>query len=63
MLPSDLDTIVAIATPPGVGGVGVIRVSGPLTAAIAKAMVKKPCTIANQAIYSDFLSSQSRTLP
>jgi tRNA modification GTPase len=30
------DTICAIATPPGVGGVGVIRVSGPLSRKIAK---------------------------
>ncbi len=30
------DTIFAIATPPGVGGVGVIRVSGPLVPDIAK---------------------------
>ena len=29
------DTICAIATPPGVGGVGVIRISGPLSASIA----------------------------
>jgi len=30
------DTICAIATPPGVGGIGVIRVSGPLCITIAK---------------------------
>jgi tRNA modification GTPase len=29
------DTICAIATPPGVGGVGIIRVSGPLSSSIA----------------------------
>jgi len=33
------DTIVALATPPGRGGIGVIRISGPGTAAIAKAML------------------------
>jgi len=33
------DTICAIATPPGVGGVGVIRVSGPLCEAVAKQML------------------------
>ncbi|MDG4549325.1 MAG: tRNA uridine-5-carboxymethylaminomethyl(34) synthesis GTPase MnmE [Candidatus Contendobacter sp.] len=32
------ETIAAIATPPGRGGVGVVRVSGPLGAAIAEAM-------------------------
>ena len=29
------DTIVAIATPPGRGGIGVVRLSGPAAAAIA----------------------------
>ncbi|MDG2288517.1 MAG: tRNA uridine-5-carboxymethylaminomethyl(34) synthesis GTPase MnmE [Woeseiaceae bacterium] len=33
------DTIVAAATPPGVGGVGVVRVSGARTEAIARAML------------------------
>ena len=32
------DTIAAIATPPGRGGVGIVRVSGALSAAIAKAL-------------------------
>jgi tRNA modification GTPase len=32
---TNTETICAIATPPGVGGVGVIRVSGPLSTAIA----------------------------
>ncbi len=32
------DTIVAIATPPGRGGIGVVRLSGPLAAAIAGAL-------------------------
>ncbi|ERS91218.1 MULTISPECIES: tRNA uridine-5-carboxymethylaminomethyl(34) synthesis GTPase MnmE [unclassified Halomonas] len=35
----DQDTIAALATPPGRGGVGIIRVSGPLCAAIAEAVV------------------------
>ena len=33
---ADTDTIAAIATPPGRGGVGIVRVSGPLAAEIAK---------------------------
>lgn len=33
------DTICAIATPPGRGGVGVVRVSGPATPALAEAML------------------------
>lgn len=32
------DTIVAVATPPGVGGIGVIRLSGPLALRIAEAI-------------------------
>ncbi|HRZ24810.1 MAG TPA: tRNA uridine-5-carboxymethylaminomethyl(34) synthesis GTPase MnmE, partial [Candidatus Contendobacter sp.] len=32
------DTIAAVATPPGRGGIGVIRVSGPHSAAIAEAV-------------------------
>jgi len=33
------ETICAIATPPGVGGVGIIRVSGPLSVSIAKQLL------------------------
>lgn len=33
------DTIVALATPPGRGGVGIVRVSGPLCASIARHML------------------------
>src|SRR5262245_32355721 len=33
------DTIVARATPPGRGGVGIVRVSGPLTPDIARAIL------------------------
>ena len=32
------DTICAVATPPGVGGIGVIRLSGPGSASIAEAI-------------------------
>ena len=37
----DADTIAALATPPGRGGVGIIRVSGPLSPDIARHIVKK----------------------
>jgi len=33
------DTIVAAATPPGCGGIGIVRISGPAARAIAKAML------------------------
>ena len=36
---SDSDTIVAAATPPGRGGIGIVRISGPATRAIAQAML------------------------
>lgn len=36
--PGMTDTIAAIATPPGRGGIGVVRVSGPRSAAIAEAV-------------------------
>ncbi len=35
------DTIAAIATPPGNGGVGIIRISGPLVSQIAKQLLNK----------------------
>lgn len=38
-LATDSDTICAIATPPGRGGVGVVRVSGPLAKSIANTLV------------------------
>lgn len=36
------DTIAAIATPPGVGGIGIIRVSGPKAEAIARLIYQSP---------------------
>ena len=38
-MPTDNDTIVAIATPPGVGGIGIVRVSGGDAERIARAML------------------------
>lgn len=37
-MPQPTDTICAIATPPGAGGVGIVRISGPLAPNIARAM-------------------------
>lgn len=39
---NEIDTIVAIATPPGFGGIGVVRLSGPQSHHIAELIVKKP---------------------
>jgi tRNA modification GTPase len=38
-LPAPGDTIVAVATPPGYGGIGIVRLSGPLTRALAEALL------------------------
>jgi tRNA modification GTPase len=42
---STADTIVAIATPPGRGGIGVVRVSGPQAAEIAAAVLGRPTSL------------------
>jgi len=42
MLPRLDDTICALATPPGTGGIGVIRLSGPHAFAVADAVTKRP---------------------
>jgi len=42
MTPADHDTIVAIATAPGAGGVGIVRLSGPRARAIAEQVCDKP---------------------
>lgn len=53
---SDKDTIVAQATPPGRGGVGVVRVSGPKVPAIASALLKQSPK-ARQVCFSAFHAS------
>ncbi|MDA1076767.1 MAG: tRNA uridine-5-carboxymethylaminomethyl(34) synthesis GTPase MnmE [Proteobacteria bacterium] len=49
----DTDTIVALATPPGRGGVGVVRVSGPLVRKIGAAITGQNLP-ARQAVLTDF---------
>lgn len=49
----DQDTITALATPPGRGGVGIIRVSGPACTAIAEAMLGQ-CPAPRYAHYGPF---------
>jgi tRNA modification GTPase len=55
------DTICAIATPPGVGGVGVIRVSGPLSTAIAEQILGGPLQT-RRAHFSHFKDDKGRTI-
>ncbi len=55
------ETIAAVATPPGRGGVGIIRISGPKTADIAKCLLKhtpKP----RYAHYGPFLDTDDETI-
>lgn len=60
-LSTDSDTICAIATPPGRGGVGIIRVSGPLSAQIAyKILHFRPQP--RYAHFADFLDADSKLI-
>jgi tRNA modification GTPase len=58
---ASLNTIAAIATAPGRGGVGVIRVSGPATAQIADLMVKKTLS-PRLASYANFYAADDQVL-
>lgn len=58
---SQTETICAIATPPGVGGVGIIRVSGPLSVSIAEQMLDVPLQ-PRQAHFARFTDEQGRTI-
>ncbi len=55
------DTIAAVATATGRGGVGIIRVSGPEVAAIAQALIKQPLQ-PRHAHYTDFCDDQGEVL-
>lgn len=55
------ETIAAIATPPGIGGVGIIRISGPLCQDIAKKLLGK-LPKARQAMLSPFKDQQQQIL-
>jgi tRNA modification GTPase len=55
------DTIVALATPSGRGGVGIVRISGALVKKIAQALLEKPLQ-ARYAIYSSFLDSSKNSI-
>ncbi|MBT7950384.1 MAG: tRNA uridine-5-carboxymethylaminomethyl(34) synthesis GTPase MnmE [Gammaproteobacteria bacterium] len=55
------DTIAAIATPPGRGGIGVIRISGPLAQTICTSITGKT-PVVRQVNYCSFNDSQGITL-
>ncbi|MCK5876153.1 MAG: tRNA uridine-5-carboxymethylaminomethyl(34) synthesis GTPase MnmE, partial [Candidatus Marithrix sp.] len=55
------DTIVALATPVGRGGIGVVRISGPLVIEIAKVLLKK-LPKPRYAAYSSFCDQDSNLI-
>jgi tRNA modification GTPase len=55
------DTIAAIATPPGRGGIGIVRISGPLALTIGTSIAGETPT-PRQAMYCNFMDSAGSTL-
>lgn len=55
------ETIAAVATPPGRGGVGIVRVSGPRSSQIAQAILGQ-CPPARQACYLPFLAADQQVI-
>lgn len=58
---SDLDTIVAQATAPGRGGVGIVRISGPLATEVAKSVLGRTPSV-RKAEYLPFYDHEGRIL-
>lgn len=58
---SNADTIVAQATAPGRGSVGIVRVSGPLVPAVEELVIKK-CLVTRQATYTDFYAEDGNVI-
>lgn len=55
------ETIVAISTPPGRGGIGIVRLSGPLARAIAEPLLRlRHPLAAGQARFAEILDAESR---
>jgi tRNA modification GTPase len=60
---SETDTIVAIATPPGRGGIGIVRLSGPSARTIAEPLLKLRHPLApTQARFAEILDTTGETL-
>ncbi len=57
----DTDTICAIATPPGVGGIGIIRISGPLSSTIAEQVLDVTLT-PRRVFFARFLDDHGSTI-
>ena len=60
-VPPSTDTIAAIATAPGRGGVGVIRISGPLAVSVAEAVVGD-CPPPRHAAYRRFVDAHGEAI-
>ncbi len=59
---NNLDTIAAIATPPGNGGVGIIRISGPKASKIAQKLTGNTSLIARLAKFSVFRDNNQNVI-
>lgn len=59
--PPDADTIAAIATAPGAGGIGIVRLSGPQSLAIARTLCARPLR-ARHAHYARFGDADGRLI-
>jgi len=57
-----IDTIAAIATPPGKGGVGIIRISGPLSEKIAKKISGIKQLTPRYAFFARFINANDETI-
>ena len=60
-LPRPTDTICAIATPPGAGGLGIVRLSGPQVPAIARQMVGR-LPAPRHALLADFVDAAGEAI-
>src|ERR1700744_1030181 len=59
----DNDTILAISTPPGRGGIGIVRLSGPTARTIAEPLLKLRHPLAPaQARFAEILDNTGETL-
>ena len=62
---ANTETIVAVATPPGKGGISIVRLSGKAAQAIGESVVSKPfatSTTQRRAVHADFLDAQGRAI-
>ena len=57
-----METIVAIATPPGRGGVGIVRISGPLAYTLAQTLTKNAPVMPRTAHFRDFFNADGNVI-